>query len=327
MFLTSQVNLVKGEFVLKRGIKFVKSGFFVFMIRIATLLVLLFSVSSGFAQGNIPFVFGTITTIGREIKQTSEQRQAAKVQEEQDEIYFLTVAEADGRFKEGEYAKAIDLYNQALAIKEEQYVRDQIARANAEIARKNNDEYQLLIDKADSLYNQLNYDKAIETYNLAIAKRGDQYPKDQIVKVKFDQEHSKQVHFSGLLISDSRVETLSSKAFSNDPYSDFVKAGKYPSMNETLIYSNYQTLDGIAVPANTRIIIYKLPNFKGDVLLDVTGPAIINNLTYKEIPDAKEVQTKAFIGPLEINYPASVRSWSKTDMKTWLGGSMDIIAL
>jgi tetratricopeptide (TPR) repeat protein len=297
------------------------------MIRIVTLITLLFSFSSVFAQGNIPFVFGTVGTLGREIKQTSEQRKTAKEQEDQEEIYFLTVSEADARFKEGEYAKAIDLYNQALAIKEEQYPRDQIARANAEIARKNNDEYQLLIDKADSLYNQLNYDKAIETYNLAIAKRGDQYPKDQITKVKFDQEHSKQVQFSGLLISDIRIETLSSKAFSNDPYSDFLKTGKYASIDQALIYSNYQTLDGIAVPPNTRIIIYKLPNFKGEVLLDVSGPAIINNVTYKEIPDAKEIQTKPFIGPLEINYPASVRSWSTTDMKTWIGGSMDIIAI
>lgn len=297
------------------------------MIRNYTLLVLLFSATTVFAQGNIPFIFGSVTQIGREIKQTSEQRKAEAAREEQEETYFLTVSEADALFKAGDYARAIDLYNQALAIKEDQYARDQIARANAEIARKNNDEYQLLIDKADSLYNQLNYDQAIETYNLASAKRTNQYPKDQVVKVKFDQEHSKQVHFSGLLISDSRVESLSSKAFSNDPYSDFVKPGKYASISETLIYSNYQTLDGIAIPANTRIVVYSLPNFKGEKLLDVTGPAIINNITYKANAEAQEVQSKSFIAPLEINYPAAVRSWSKTDMKTWLGGSMDITTL
>ena len=70
-----------------------------------------------------------------------------------------------------------------------------------------------------------------------------QYPKDKIKEATADQERWKKVHFSGLLISDVRQDDLSSGAFSKDPYSDFIKPGKYNLITNLLVYSSYQTLD------------------------------------------------------------------------------------
>ena len=142
--------------------------------------------------------------------------------------------------------------------------------------------------------------------------------------MKADQERWKKVHFSGLLISDTRKDELSSKAYSKDPFSDFVNPGKYNFIENLLVYSIYQTLDGIAVPENRRLIIYSEPNFKGTVLVDIVGPAIINNSSKKNSPDSAEIQTREFSKPLQERFPQSVRTWSVSDMNAWVKGSMEI---
>jgi tetratricopeptide (TPR) repeat protein len=272
-------------------------------------------------------IFGAVSSLGREIVQSAEYKKTKEQQEEREAEYNSLVTQADVLFTTGQYREAINLYNQALSLKQDQYVRDQIARCNAELARLEREDYQLLIDQADSLYKQLNFAAAIESYTAASAKKNLQYPKDKIEQAKADQERWKKVHFSGLLIGDSRVDDFTSRAYTNDPYSDFLKPGKYPLIDEFLIYSNYQTLDGIAVPTGIHLIIYSEPNFKGKVLLDVVGPAIINNGSKKNDSASKEVQSREFITPLQLVFPQSVRVWSVNDMKEWIKGSMEISTL
>ena len=269
-------------------------------------------------------VVGAVRSLGREVVRVTEQKKTKEEQEQREAEYNTFVQQGDQLFDQGKYREANEQYNEALRYKQEQVVRDQIARCNTEIARIDREEYQLLIDEADSLYKQLKFPEAIAVYQKALMKKDVQYPKDKIKAATADQERWKKIHFSGLLISDMRQDNLSSGAFSKDPYSDFIKPGKYNLITNLLVYSSYQTLDGIAVPANIRLVIYSEPNFKGTILLDVTGPAIVNNGSKKNTPDAAEIQTHAFTMPLQAHFPPSVRTWSRSDMKSWENGSMEI---
>lgn len=298
-------------------------------MRYVLLFFTLFFFSELFGQFNIGTggayqVVNAVSTIGKEVVRAVEYKKEKQEIEQREAEYNNFVQQGDQLFDQGRYREALDTYNQASQIRQDQYVRDQVARCRTELARIEREEYQLLIDKADSLYKQLNYQEAIAIYTEALTKKDVQYPKDKIKEATEDQERWKKVHFSGLLISDIRQDDLSSGAFSKDPYSDFVKPGKYNFISNLLIYSNYQTLDGIAVPENMRLVIYSEPNFKGTVLLDITGPAIINNGSKKNNADAMEIQSREFTAPLQAHFPPSVRTWSVNDMKSWINGSMEI---
>ncbi|MNK01851.1 Tetratricopeptide repeat protein [compost metagenome] len=301
-------------------------------MRILLLSFLLFGLSVAYGQFTIgpqgvQQIFGAVTSVGREVVRAAENKKEQQEQERREEEYNNMLAQADALFASGQYREALDSYNTALRIKQEQYVRDQIARCNAEIARAERQEYQLLIDKADSLYARENYPAAIETYTAALERSNQQYAREKIAQVKADQERLQKVQFSGLLISDRRVDDLSSKAYSKDPYSDFIKPGKYTIIEDVLVYSSYQTLDGIAVPANMRLVIYSEPHFKGEVLLDINGPAIINNVSKKSVPVSAEAHERDFTAPLQDKFPRSVRTWSMNDMKAWINGSMEILVI
>ncbi len=269
-------------------------------------------------------IFGSVSTIGREIKRTSDETKARKEQEEAEAQYNDMVLAADQLFNQNNFTEAKKQYNQALTIKREQYVVDQIARCDAEIARANRTEYQLLVDTADSLLAEMKYDAAIEKYNAALKINNQKYAIDRIAEAKAYQEMWKKVMFSGLLISDARIDEYSSKAYSKDPFSDYMKPGSYPVIDNSLIYSSFKTLDGIAVPPNMRLVIYSQPNYKGTVLLDVTGPAIINNISKNTSSETQEILTMKFNGPLETVFPVATRSWSSSDMNQWISGSMMI---
>lgn len=289
----------------------------------------LFSFARLFGQFNIGAggayqVVNAVSTLGREVVRAVEYKKEKQEIEQREAEYSNLVQQGDRLFDQGQYQAALDTYNQASQIRQDQYVRDQVARCRTELARIEREEYQLLVDKADSLYKQLNFSAAITAYTEALAKKDVQYPKDKIKEATADQERWQKVHFSGLLISDARQDDLSSCAFSKDPYSDFVKPGKYNFTSNLLIYSSYQTLDGIAVPENMRLVVYSEPNFKGSVLLDVVGPAIINNGSKKNSPGAVEIQTRELKAPLQSHFPQSVRTWSPNDMKSWVNGSMEI---
>lgn len=306
--------------------------FFSKQMQTRLLVFLLSGCSMAYGQFNVgpqgaQQIFGAVSSVGREVVRAAENKKAREELEQREEEYNNTVAQGDQLFASGQYRVARDTYQTAMRIKQNQYVRDQVARCDAEIARAERQEYQLLIDRADSLYAKENYPAAIEAYTAALERSNQQYARDKIAQIRDDQERWQKVHFSGLLISDRREDGLSSKAYSKDPYSDFMGPGKYMVSDNSLVYSNYQTLDGIAIPAGMRLVIYSEPHFKGTVLLDVTGPAIINNRSKKDTPAQAEAHSREFTELLQVKFPQSVRSWSGSDMNSWIKGSMEIVKL
>ncbi len=299
-------------------------------MRYMLLFFTLFSFAKLFGQFNIGAggayqVVNAVSTLGREVVRAVEYKKEKQEIEQREAEYSNLVQQGDQLFDQGQYQAALDTYNQASQIRQDQYVRDQVARCRTELARIEREEYQLLVDKADSLYKQLNFSAAITAYTEALAKKEVPYARQKLKDAKADQIRWKQVQFSGLLISDRREENLTSKVCSNDPYSDFIHPGKYELLSNYLVYSSYQTLDGIAVPENMRLVIYSEPNFKGTKLLDVTGPAIINNVSKKAQASPSEIQVREFAEPLQDKFPQSVRNWSLSDMNSWVNGSMEII--
>lgn len=215
-------------------------------------------------------------------------------------------------------------------------------------------DYQALITKADDFMLQQKYDAAILLYEEILKDRDDSSAKDRILeaealrskKQKEDEQRKKDeilrakaelalsdkhdkntVHFTGALMSDeSSSKHWTSEAFNKkDPYSNFLQPGKYNDLVHDLQKAVDFTLDGIAIPANTRLIVYAKPNFTGEILLDVTGPAIVNNGYRISNKRFKELSSKQFHDALQSNFPQSVRSWSSTNMHTWLNGSMEIL--
>jgi hypothetical protein len=133
------------------------------------------------------------------------------------------------------------------------------------------------------------------------------------------------VHFAGTLISDEFVDGHVSKIYSTDNYSEYVGGGFYPKCKTAFPKADYHTFDGIAVDKGTRLIIYSEPDFKGEVLIDIVGPAIMNNEIFKNDPVLGDFIHKKFSEPLESNYPQRCRKWSPSNMRTWSNGSCKII--
>jgi hypothetical protein len=115
-----------------------------------------------------------------------------------------------------------------------------------------------------------------------------------------------------------------SEIYREDEFSEFVGSGSYPSNQRAFPKAVRTTFDGIAIDKGTRLIIYSKKNFKGKVLLDVTGPAIICNKKFRDHTPVNHVMTDVFPGDLQANYPPSVRRYSDTDMHSWSFGSCRI---
>jgi hypothetical protein len=300
-----------------------------------TLISILFIAHGTFCQITpIPTSPGTygqvvrgVSTISGGIFQAKMEQDRRKEQEELDEYYNYLVNQGDTLYKQKNYSDAIVRYNEASQLKQqEQYPRDQVTKAKIAQARAKRDPYQLLVDKGDSLFTEMYYEEAIGRYNEALTIKQEPYPNTRIAEANAELARWKTIHFSGLPITDSRIDTVCSKAYSNDPYSDFVQPGKYSWIDRELTYSNFRMLDGIAVPAGMRLIIYSERDFKGAVLLDVTGPAIISNITAKQ-PALTGAQSNNTSPRLQTAFPEKNRTWSNGDMHQWVNGSMEILAL
>jgi hypothetical protein len=134
------------------------------------------------------------------------------------------------------------------------------------------------------------------------------------------------VHFSGKMFSDNDVPHWTSIIWQLDDYSEMLGVGKYPYIHDAVHKSVEYTFDGIAVDSNVRIVIYSQQNFQGNILLDVTGPAIINNSLWIDRQDEfGQLKTKTYSdGGLQNEFPPENRQWSYTDMHDWQNGSMII---
>src|SRR3989344_4872199 len=239
------------------------------------------------AQPGMGQVFSTVSSMGRGLRQANEAQKREREEEERDYMYTNFITLADTFYNRQQYEKAISQYQQALLYKNQ---------------------------------------PSIERYNEAITlKSGEQYPRDQVTKANLELARWKTVHFSGSPIAGQRVDEQSSKAFSDDPWSDFVVAGRYAWTDRALTFSNFTELDGVAIPANTRLIVYSERDFKGTVLLDITGPAIVYNSA--GIPPTGFF-TETYTTPLlQETFPPAVRTQSNSDMHLWINGSMEILTI
>lgn len=212
-------------------------------------------------------------------------------------------------------------------------------------------EYQMLISKADEKFQFQLYNEAERLYSEVLTYRTDQYSSDRILEIaalkaglakkeeqaKKDAElrakaensgsvyNRKIVHFSGGLIYDEFQNHGFSKAFHEDRFSEMLGIGRYNSISQAAPKASRHTFDGIAIPANVRLVIYQGHNCTGEVLLDITGPAIVNNNLWTFEFNYRNANSKEFIPEIQSLYPQEVRKWSATNMHTWNSGSMEIM--
>lgn len=133
------------------------------------------------------------------------------------------------------------------------------------------------------------------------------------------------VHFSGTLLSDTYIEGHISLIYQVDEYGEYVGEGEYPNAKVAFPNADRTTFDAIAIDKGTRLIIYSDLNFQGSVLLDVKGPALINNVKWKDEARIKDVNKKTFTEPLQSLFPNSCRRWSNSNMNDWSRGSIKIM--
>ena len=133
--------------------------------------------------------------------------------------------------------------------------------------------------------------------------------------------------FSGLLISDEYTENHISIVYKKDNCSEYVGQGQYPNNKKAFPNAVATTFDGIAIDKNTRVIIYSKKKYKGQILLDKIGPAIINNVVWKDEERISDFIEKVFTEPLQSNFPHSCRQWSNSNMNIWSKGSVKVICM
>jgi hypothetical protein len=76
-------------------------------------------------------------------------------------------------------------------------------------------------------------------------------------------------------------------------------------------------------------VVYSQPNLAGPVLLDVTGPAIVNNGIWESSEFYAVANTKNFSPDLQEIFPQNVRSYGSSgtnNMSYWQQFSFEIMA-
>lgn len=101
------------------------------------------------------------------------------------EKYNSIIAKADDAFNSKEYARSISLYQNALALKDEAYAKNQIDKAKKALAilesKTENQQYNEAITTANNAFAQERYMDAIDSYKRALTvKAGDKIATDKI---------------------------------------------------------------------------------------------------------------------------------------------------
>ena len=153
----------------------------------------------------------------------------------------------------------------------------------------------------------------------------DQPERDIPLKANQPPMQNCRVFVSGIYVGDISDGSYFSKVYQVDQYSEFVGAGTYANNSTAFPKAVASTFDGIAIDEGTRVTIYSGQNFTGSVLLDIEGPAIINNYMYRNESWGRGWKTKVFGGGLQAKFPSRVRYYSNSDMHSWSYGSMKVI--
>ncbi len=252
------------------------------------------------SSGNVTEAVAIINAVRSGVNAATKEPNAKRVFTESD--YQTLHTKAEEFMLQEKYTEAILLYTEILKERKDQSVKDRMLEAEALLAKQQNDIEQLKRDAA--------------------------------LRAKAESEFSKthemhMVQFTGALISDESSATKwTSKALDrSDQYSSFLQLGKYNTLEKVLETARKLTMDGIAIPADTRLIVYKGKNLSGEVLLDITGPAIVNNSIYLDFGGGYyTVNMKNFIPELQTYFPQAVRTWSTTNMREWVNGSLEVKA-
>jgi hypothetical protein len=130
-----------------------------------------------------------------------------------------------------------------------------------------------------------------------------------------------QVHFSGVLIGGRKLNNQCSIIYQPDEYSELVGKGKYSDNSNAFPKAVISSFDGIAIDKGTHLVLYSQKDFKGEILLDIIGPAIISNCKWKNDSTFHKLHTEVYTDELQENYPFTCRQWSSSDMHSWSNGS------
>jgi hypothetical protein len=147
------------------------------------------------------------------------------------------------------------------------------------------------------------------------------------------------VQFSELLINEYKsLDELDvdkiwfDKIASEGPNSVVLSTyGEFPDTRAKLleINSDLNKINGIAIGPDTTLKIYSDKNFTGSLLLNISGPALINNHYYQDTYIVDQSMTLDYSdSSLQETYPQSVRYWSSNftylRMSEWINGSFKI---
>lgn len=129
-----------------------------------------------------------------EAKAKIKEEEEAKKLAEQEAKYNEAIAAADKAFIEKDWNKALSGYEEALGYKpNDKHATERVVAIDEILSeqkrkeleeKQKNEEYYNLIQAADNLRDQKNYEKAIQTYQQALEKKEEQYPKDQIQNIE-----------------------------------------------------------------------------------------------------------------------------------------------
>ncbi|MHC1775347.1 MAG: hypothetical protein AB9834_08035 [Lentimicrobium sp.] len=138
-------------------------------------------------------------------------QEAIALMKQKEETYNQAVVSADKLLEAGDYNGALAGYNQALTtIPGSKYPQDKIAGINTILAanKSKDEQYQKLIGDADQLYSARSLEKAVTTYNQALAlKSQEKYPADQIVKInkQIEEQKAKQAAYDLLIAGGDKL--------------------------------------------------------------------------------------------------------------------------
>lgn len=107
------------------------------------------------------------------------------------------------------------------------------------------------------------------------------------------------------------------------PRGNRLPAGRYSSMEDTILVAIRYTWDTILIPEGTRLLLFSRANFSGDILLDQTGPYYLANHIW--IGDDRylwAMKDTVWTGDIGLMFPAETRNWTDgKNMHFWRRGS------